>query len=139
MTWPLYFQPLLSPHCCNLSPQPVFILFYFILISGLLGAKPMAYRSSQARDRIRAVAASLHHSHSTPDLSHVCDLHHSSWQHQILNPLSKARDCTESSWILVGFIITEPQQELPQPVFSIVMTIHCFLETISILIYDGLT
>ena len=28
------------------------------------------------------------------DLSHVCDLHHSSWQCQILNPLSKARDRT---------------------------------------------
>ena len=28
------------------------------------------------------------------DLSHVCDLHHSSGQHQIFNPLSKARDRT---------------------------------------------
>ena len=28
----------------------------------------------------------------TRDPSHVCDLHHSSWQRQILNPLSKARD-----------------------------------------------
>ena len=26
------------------------------------------------------------------DLSYVCDLHHSSWQHQILNPPSKGRD-----------------------------------------------
>ena len=25
------------------------------------------------------------------NLSHVCNLHHSSWQHRILNPLSKAR------------------------------------------------
>ena len=29
-----------------------------------------------------------------PDLSSVYDLHYSSWQHQILNPLSKARDLT---------------------------------------------
>ena len=29
-----------------------------------------------------------------PDLSSICDLHHSSQQHQILNPLSKARDQT---------------------------------------------
>ena len=29
------------------------------------------------------------------DLSHVCiNLHHSSWQHQILNPLIEARDGT---------------------------------------------
>ena len=30
----------------------------------------------------------------TWDLSCTCSLHHSSWQHQILNPLSKARDWT---------------------------------------------
>ena len=29
---------------------------------------------------------------ATWDPSHVCDLHHSSLQHQILNPLSEARD-----------------------------------------------
>ena len=29
-----------------------------------------------------------------PDLSHVHHLHHSSWQHQILNPLSEARNRT---------------------------------------------
>ena len=28
------------------------------------------------------------------DPSHVCDLRHSSWQHQILNPVSEARDRT---------------------------------------------
>ena len=26
------------------------------------------------------------------DLSHICDLHHSLWQHLVLNSLSKARD-----------------------------------------------
>ena len=31
-----------------------------------------------------------------PDPSHVCDLHHSSWQHRILNPLSEARDRTHN-------------------------------------------
>ena len=31
---------------------------------------------------------------ATPDLSHVRDLHHSSWQRRILNPVSKARDQT---------------------------------------------
>ena len=37
------------------------------------------------------------------DLSLVCDLHHSSWQHQILNSLGEARDGTGNltvpSWI----------------------------------------
>ena len=31
---------------------------------------------------------------ATQDLSSICDLHHSSWQCQILNPLSEARDRT---------------------------------------------
>ena len=39
-----------------------------------------------------------------PDLSRICDLHHSSWQYQLLNPLSKARDQTcilmDTSWVL---------------------------------------
>ena len=37
------------------------------------------------------------------DPSRACDLHHSSWQHQILNPLSEARDGTrilmDASWV----------------------------------------
>ena len=33
---------------------------------------------------------------ATWDLSHVCDLQHSSWQYQILNPLSKSRDWTHN-------------------------------------------
>ena len=31
---------------------------------------------------------------ATPDLSHICNLRYSSWQLQILNPLSKARNQT---------------------------------------------
>ena len=36
---------------------------------------------------------------ATRDLRHICDLHHSSWQRQFLNPPSEARDRT---WILRG-------------------------------------
>ena len=64
-------------------------------------ATPMAYGSSQSRGPIRAIAAGLYHSHS--NLSHVYHLHHSSQQHRILNPLSKARDRTgilmDTSWV----------------------------------------
>ena len=31
---------------------------------------------------------------ATQNLSRICDLHHSSWQCKILNPLNKARDKT---------------------------------------------
>ena len=40
---------------------------------------------------------------ATPDLSLVCDLHRSSWERWIPNPLSRARDQTsilmDTSWI----------------------------------------
>ena len=62
-----------------------FGLFFFFATSR---AAPMAYGGSQARGLIRAVATAM------PDPSHLCDLHHSSWQCQILNPLSEARDPT---------------------------------------------
>ena len=42
---------------------------------------------------------------ATRNLSCICDLHHSSWQHQILNPLSEARDRTG-----IGFVTAESQQ-----------------------------
>ena len=29
---------------------------------------------------------------ATQDPSHICDLHHSLWQHWVLNPLSEAND-----------------------------------------------
>ena len=54
----------------------------------------------------------------TQDPSCFCDLHHSSRQCWVLNPLSKARDRTHMSSILVGFISAEPQWELPFSPFS---------------------
>ena len=56
-----------------------------------------AYGSSQARGRIRAVAASLHHSHSSAG----------SLTYQVGPGIKPA-----SSWILVRFISPEPQREL---------------------------
>ena len=57
---------------------------------------PAAYGGSQARGPIGAVATGLRQSHSNQDPSHVCNLHHSSRQRRILNPLSKARDWTRN-------------------------------------------
>ena len=54
---------------------------------------------------------------ATPDLSHICNLHHSSRRCQILNPLRGPGMEPMSSWILIGVISAEPQQEflLSQP------------------------
>ena len=53
-------------------------------------AIPVIYRSSQARGRIIAAAASL----CQPQQCGILDLCHNLWQCQILNPLGKARDRT---------------------------------------------
>ena len=52
---------------------------------------------------------------ATPDPDQICDLHHSSRQGQILNPLGEGRDRTPTpSWILVGSVTAEPRWELPR-------------------------
>ena len=63
--------------------------FFFFL---LFRASLETYGSSQARDRIRARPAGLPQPQQYTSVSHICSLHHSSWQYWILHPLSKARD-----------------------------------------------
>ena len=46
-----------------------------------------------------------------PDPNHIGNLYHSSQQHQILNPLSEARDGTAPSWIPVRFVSAEPRRK----------------------------
>ena len=71
---------------CHGAGNPVLMFQTFILFC-LFKVPPVAYRSSQARSPIGAVAASLHHSHGSAISEPRC-----SWQRHILNPLSKARD-----------------------------------------------
>ena len=70
--------------------------FFFVFFR----ASSAAYGSSQAKGWIGAAAARLCHSHS--NTCRTCHLHHSSWQHWILNPLREARDRThvlmDTSW-----------------------------------------
>ena len=48
-----------------------------------------------------------------PDPSRICNLHHSPWQHQILNPLSEARDQNCNLMILsLGLGSAAPRREL---------------------------
>jgi len=54
----------------------------------------VAYISSQARGPIAAAAVAYTTATAILDPSCICDLHHSSRQRWILNPLSEARDQT---------------------------------------------
>ena len=68
------------------------LLFIYLFIYCLFRAAFAAYGSFQARGPIRAAAASHTTATAMRDPSRICDLHHSSEQCWILNPLSEARD-----------------------------------------------
>ena len=64
-----------------------FIYIYFIFcLSGNSCTAPAAFGSSQVRGRIRAMLAYIRAT-ATWDPRRVCNLHHSLWHRQILNPL----------------------------------------------------
>ena len=78
--------------------------FFFLFFFGLFMATLMAFGHSHARSLIRAVTAGQHHNHTaatTPNLSHICNLHHSSWQRRILDLLTDARD-----WACILIVIS---------------------------------
>ena len=65
--------------------QHLYFLFVFVFVCLFFRAAPAAYRSFQARGRIRAAAARLQlTATATPDLSCICNLRHSSPQRWIL-------------------------------------------------------
>ena len=71
------------------------ICFWFVFL--FLRVIPAAFGGSQPQLPASATAT------ATWDLSLVCDLYHSTWQHQILDPPSEARNWTlilmDTSWV----------------------------------------
>ena len=80
-----------------LSETPLYQFFF------LYRAPPMAYGGSQAKGQIGAKLPAYSTATATPDPVDSCDLHHSSRQRPILNPLSWARDgthiFTDTAWV----------------------------------------
>ena len=48
----------------------------------------------EVQSELQPLAYNIATATAISDPSHICDLHHSSWQHGILNPLSEERDRT---------------------------------------------
>ena len=74
--------------CCLPTPSLVFFVFC------LSRAAPMAYEGVELELQLQLQLPAYTTATAMPDLSRVCDPHHSSRQHRILNPLSEARDRT---------------------------------------------
>ena len=80
----------MSEKCYNQNEIMYFFIFFFFFWSICLFLGPHL----QHMEVPRLGVDSSYSCWPTPDLSHVCDLHHNSWECQIFNPLSKARDPT---------------------------------------------
>ena len=77
--WEMFSPPVLECWGCN---NKMLQTGLFIHLFCLFRATPMAYGGSQVRGQIGV----------RQDPSCICDLHHSSWQCWILNPLSEVRN-----------------------------------------------
>ena len=73
--------------CCFL---PFFFFFFFCFLGSPLRRMEVPRLRVKSELQLQAYATAT----ATQDLSHVCDLHHSSQHHQILNPLNEPRDRT---------------------------------------------
>ena len=95
----------------SLYAKSFYFIFYLFIFSLELHLR---HRSSQARGQIGGTAASLCHSHSTWDLSHVCNLPHIHGNAGSFNPSNKARDQThiplDTSRICFHWATTETPQ-----------------------------
>ena len=93
------FSHALGEFYCRGSWTPVFFCLFLFCFLG-----PHPWHMGVPRLGVESEQHLLAPATATPDVSRVCNLHHSSHQCQILNPLSKTRDRTRVLWILVGFI-----------------------------------
>ena len=97
----------------------------------------MAHGDSQARGRIGTAAACLYHTATaTPDPCPICELHHSSRQCQIPNPLSETRDWTH---ILMDAsrVSAELQRQLQNLHFNKILRWSCHIKVWEALVLVG--
>ena len=98
---------------CLFSASFFFVCLFAFCFSGLhLWHMEVPRLGVELELQLPACATATADQNSTQDLSCICDLHHSSQQHRILNTLSKAGDQTcilmDTCWVLIA----EPQSEL---------------------------
>ena len=88
-----------------------FFFFFFFCFLGL-HLQCMEVPEIGVKSELQLLAYTIAIATVTLDPSCICSLNHSSGQHQILNPLSKARMEPTTSWLLVRFFSVALQWEL---------------------------
>ena len=85
--------------------------FFFFFSLSLLGLHPWHMKSPRlgVKSKLKLPAYTRA---TPPDLSHVCNLHHSHSKAGSLTHWARLGIKPASSWILVGFVTNEPQREL---------------------------
>ena len=82
--------------CFPVSPQSIlfFLSFFFFFFLSFLGPHPQHTEVPRLGVESNLYLLAYTTATAMPDPNHIYDLHHRSRQHQILNPLSEARDQT---------------------------------------------
>ena len=88
-----------------------FYLLSFVLFFFFLRASPWHMEVPRLGVESELLLPAYATATTTPDPRHVCDLHHSSQQCWILNPLSEARDQTCNLMVPAGFVSAAPRRE----------------------------
>ena len=102
-------QQKLTQHCKSTTVQFFFFSFlFFVFLGSHLQHMEVPRLGTESELQLLAYTTNT----AIPDPSHICNLLHSLQQHQILNPMSKARFEPVSSRMLVRFVSTETRQEL---------------------------
>ena len=104
---------------CQLLLCVGFFLFLFLFFVFLL-AHPWHLEVPRLRVKLEVQLLAYTTATATPDPSHVCTLHHSSWQCWILNPLSKAGDRTRNLKVPSRIHFSYATTEIPSTIIVII-------------------
>ena len=85
---------LVFPCTTSAHPHGVPGMYFFVFVFVFLGLYPRHMEVPRLGVKSELQLPAYTTTTASPDLSRIFELHHSSWQCQILNPLNEARDQT---------------------------------------------